>query len=193
RRMIEIEEINAGVDEGQLAIRLKECSVARDCLVQKVGRLQQISLSSAAAKRVQKEIFCVAVEIKRSHVFRRRLFDLALFIWRELRLQLVGDRFRDLTLNSKDVGKIAIVSLRPKMGIVAGVDELRVHSHPTAGTLNTSFYHMGDAEFVCDLTEVTLTNDLILHHRSTADYFQVRDPRQIRQNLILHAVRKKYI
>ena len=135
----------------------------------------------------------MAVEIKRGHVFRRWLFDLPLFIRRELRLQLVGDRFRDFTLNRKDVGEIAIVSLRPKMRIVAGVDELRIHSHPTAGTLNTSFYHIGDAEFVCDLTEVTLTNDLVLHHRSPADYFQVRDARQIRQNLILHAVRKKSI
>src|SRR5437868_14489204 len=79
------------------------------------------------------------------------------------------------------------------MRIVAGVDELRVHSHLTAGALNTSFYHIGDTEFVCDLTKVTLTNDLVLHHRSTADYFQVRDPRQIRQNLVLHAVGEKRV
>jgi hypothetical protein len=37
-------------------------------------------------------------------------------------LQLVGDGFGDLALNRKDISQVAIVGLRPKMSVIAGVD-----------------------------------------------------------------------
>ncbi len=52
---------------------------------------------------------------------------------------------------------------------------------------------MRHAEFVSDLAQVTFRSGLILHNRGAADDFQVRDPGQIGQNFILHAVGKKCI
>ena len=46
-----------------------------------------------------------------------------------MRLQLLGDRFGDFALDREDVSQIAIVSLGPKMRVVARVDQLRVHPH----------------------------------------------------------------
>ncbi len=45
-----------------------------------------------------------------------------LFGRQDLGLELVGDRLGNLGLNGKDVGEIAIVSLRPQMRIAASVD-----------------------------------------------------------------------
>ena len=79
------------------------------------------------------------------------------------------------------------------MCVIACIDQLRVYSHAIASALNTSLHYIGKAEFICDLAQVTFHAVLVLHHRSAANDFQVRDPRQIRQDLILHAVRKKRV
>ena len=97
----------------------------------------------------------MAVEIKRNHVRSRRLFDLALFIRRELRLQLIGDGFCDFALNRENISQIAIVSLRPQMRIGARIDQLRVYSHTIANTLDASFHNIRDAKFIADLATVT--------------------------------------
>src|SRR5438874_6748708 len=133
------------------------------------------------------------VEIKRSDIRRRRLFNGTLLAWRKLRLELISDRFCDLALNSENVGQIAIVSLRPEMRIGARIDQLRVYSHAIASTLNTSFHDMRDAKFISDLPQVTFRSGLILHNRSAADNFQVRDPGQVGQNLILHTISEKCV
>ena len=49
----------------------------------------------------------------RNHRFFRR---------RKLGAELIGDSLRDFALDGKDVGKVAIVMLSPKMRIVARVD-----------------------------------------------------------------------
>ena len=52
---------------------------------------------------------------------------------------------------------------------------------------------MRDAKFISDLAQVTFRSRLILHNRSAADDFQVRNPGQVGQNFILHAVSKKRV
>ena len=106
----------------------------------------------------------------------------------KFRLKLVGDRFRDLTLNREYVVEWTIVDLRPKMPVSACIDELRVHSHFPAGALHAAFEQMSDAELLADLRQVALRATFILHDRSAADHFQVRDLRQVGQDFILHAV-----
>ena len=184
------ETVNADLSEGELAIASKNAWITRDSLVQQIGRLQQIGFPMTAGKRRQKKIFGVRVEIERCDIGRRAAFNGALLAWRELRLELVGDGLCDLALNSENIGQIAIVSLRPEMRIGARIDQLRVYSHAIASTLNTSFHDMRDAKFISDLAQVTFRSGLILHNRSAADDFQVRDPGQVGQNFILHAVGK---
>src|SRR3954466_2692918 len=79
------------------------------------------------------------------------------------------------------------------MCIGSRIDQLRVYSYAIASTLNTSFQYMRDAKFVSDLAQVTFRSGLILHNRGAADDFQVRDPGQIGQNFILHAVGKENV
>src|SRR6266480_7417369 len=60
----------------------------------------------------------------------------------ELCLQSVGDGAGDIAFDSEDVRKLAIVSLRPHMRVIARVNQLRVYSHAIRSTLDTSFHHM---------------------------------------------------
>jgi hypothetical protein len=76
------------------------------------------------------------------------LLDRILLRGRELRLQLVGDGFGDLALNGEDIGQIAIVSLRPEMSVVAGVDELRVHPHLVGGALHAPLQQVSDTKLL---------------------------------------------
>jgi hypothetical protein len=80
-----------------------------------------------------------AVEIKRGDIGCRRLLDGLFFTRRKFRLKLVGNRFRNFTLNRENVGKIAIVSLSPEMRIVARVDELRVDADAISRPLHAAF------------------------------------------------------
>ena len=77
---------------------------------------------------------------------RRRLFRAG-----NLGLELISDRLGDFTLNAKRSFHVAIVGLRPKMGIGAGVDELRVDAQTIARPLHAAFQKMCDAEFLPDL------------------------------------------
>src|SRR5262245_38039085 len=163
--------VNVDLSECELAICLEERRIARHGLLQQIGCLQQIGSPISTGKRRQKKIFGVGVEIKRSDIRRRRLFNSTLLGWRKLRLQLVGDGFCNLALDSENVGQIAIVRLGPEMCIGARIDQLRVYSHTIANALNTSFHNMRDAKFISDLAQITLRSSLVLHHRSAADDF----------------------
>ena len=57
-------------------------------------------------------------------------------------VELIGDSLRDFALNGKDVGKITIVMLSPKVCVVARVDQLCTHPKSIARALDTAFDHM---------------------------------------------------
>ena len=46
-----------------------------------------------------------------------------------LRLQRLGDRFRDLAFDRENVGQLTIVSVGPKMRVGQRVNELHIHPH----------------------------------------------------------------
>src|SRR5262245_60934469 len=185
--------VNVDLSESELAICMEERWIARHGLLQQIGCLKQIGSPISAGKRRQKKIFGVGVEIKGSDIRRWRLFNGTLLGWRKLRLQLVGDGFCDLALDRENVCQIAIVRLCPKMRISARIDQLRVYSHTIANALNTPFHNMCHAKFISDLAQVTFRSGLVLHYRSAADDFQVRDPCQVGQDFILYAVGKKSV
>ena len=82
-------------------------------------------------------------------------------------------------MNREHIREIAIVSLRPKMCIGAGVDELGVDPDTVVDSLDTAFEDVGDPQLLTDLAQVAFPNRLVLHHAGAADYFEVRDFRQI--------------
>src|SRR5262245_44712549 len=52
---------------------------------------------------------------------------------------------------------------------------------------------MRDAQLLADLAHITCGSALILHYGSTTNHFQIRNLRQVGQNLVLHAVSEKSV
>src|SRR5262249_6046087 len=82
----------------------------------------------------------------------------------QLRLQLLGNSLRDLTLNREYIRKIAIISLSPYMTVGARINQPRVDAHAIAGALNASFHNVRDAELLGDLEQISRDSPLVLHH-----------------------------
>src|SRR5207302_2165875 len=116
------------------------------------------------------ERFRVVVKIVGRKIVSGRLLDGRFFAGRKFGLKMVGDGLCDFALNSKNIGQIAIIGLRPKMCIDASVDQLRVLAHFPAGTLNTSFEQIRDAELFPDLAQVASDPGLVWHHARPTDY-----------------------
>src|SRR5690242_10297253 len=94
--------VKCAISIGELAIRLEKRWVTRNGLVQQIGRLKQSRYRQPAEGCCQK-IFGSRVEIESVDVGCWLEFDGALFLWRKLCLQLVGDCFCDLVLGGKHV------------------------------------------------------------------------------------------
>src|SRR6476469_5928530 len=60
-------------------------------------------------------------------------FGRPLIVRQDFSLQLACNRLGDLALDGKDVGDVAIISLRPQVSVGAGIDELRIYTHLAAG------------------------------------------------------------
>src|SRR5262245_53133467 len=117
-------------------------------------------------------------------------FNGALFLWRKVCLQLVGYCFCDLVLDSEHVRQIAIITLGPQILIAACINQLCVNTHTVTRALDASFYYMRDSELLTDLAQITRSSTLVMHYRRAPDHFQVRDPGQISQEVILDAISK---
>ena len=151
----------------------KKCRVARYRLVQQLHGLKSILFLSSNRVNILavEEFFCLQVEIVGNQVRGRSLGDCTLFLWRQLGLKLIGDFLRNLALDGKDIGEIAIISLRPQMCVIARIDQLRVHAHTIAHALHAAFHQMRDSELLRDLAQVARDSSLVLHHRSAANHF----------------------
>src|SRR5438128_3922385 len=113
------QKIKLVVCVGQLAVSKNERGIARQSLVQQIYRLKNAFTTHRAKNCAKEEIPGAAVEIKRSDVVCRGTLDRALFARRKLCLKLVRNRLCDLALNGEHIRQIAIVSLRPKMRVIA--------------------------------------------------------------------------
>src|SRR5581483_7794017 len=95
-------------------------------------------------------------------------------------------RLGDVALNCKEIGHISIVRLRPRMGISARVDQLRVNSEPLADSLNVTFQEMSNTQLLADLTRVPRVSAFVKVRRCTTDDLQVCDSRQVGDYFILN-------
>src|SRR5438128_1894185 len=157
---------------GEPTMSEEKCRVAREGLVKKLHRFKEI-LSQARGANIAlvEEFFCSKETVVGSYVRGGALADRTLFLWRELGLKLVGDFLGNLALNRENIGKIAIIGLRPKMRIGAGVNELRHYSDAVSRALNTSFQHMGHAELLPNFEQVPWVAALVEYDRSATDDF----------------------
>src|SRR5438105_11790360 len=79
------------------------------------------------------------------------------------------------------------------MHVSSGVDKLCAYAYSVATTLNTPFHHMGHAKGLGNLAQIVFRARLVLHHRRTANHFQIRNFCQIRENFILHTISEERI
>ena len=90
-------------------------------------------------------------------------------------------------MDGEKIRQFAIESFGPNVGIGPRVDQLRIHPHPVARSAHRAFEDVGDAERFADLAQVARAGPVLLHG-SPADHFQVRDPGEAGENVVVHAV-----
>ena len=93
-----------------------------------------------------------------------------------------------LTLDGEQIGRGAIVGFRPNLSVAAGVDQFCVDANPITRALYRAFHDVNDAELSADFAHVALSACLVLAHAGVADNLQIRDLREIGQNLVLDAI-----
>src|SRR5436853_5360817 len=80
-----------------------------------------------------------------------------------------------------------VVSFRPKMRIVCGIDELDIDAHLIARFLDSAFEDIRDAELLRDVRNV-IARTLESLCRCARDDLEVTDSREPGQDLLLNAV-----
>src|SRR5262245_59390792 len=76
------------------------------------------------------------------------------------------------------------------MRISASVDQLGVDADTLASALHAAFEKMRNAKLFPDLAQIARGSGLVLHYRSAADHFQIRNSCEAVENLVLDAHRK---
>ena len=104
-------------------------------------------------------------------------------------MQRLGNRLRDLALDCENVGQLAIESIRPKVRVGRGVNELDIHPHLVVRFLHAALEDVRYPELAGDLREIVRRTFEMLR-RSAGDDFQVRNFRQPGQDFVLDALRE---
>ena len=108
----------------------------------------------------------------------------------ELRLQGVGDRFRDVRFDSENIGELAIVNFGPEMCVRHRIDQLHVDAHLIVRLLDTAFENVEDAKLLCDVRQI-LRRAFEFLRRSPGNDFQVGHLGQPGEDFVLHAFSEK--
>ena len=74
----------------------------------------------------------------------------------QLRLQHGGNRRRDLVLHGKDIGELAVPTLRPHRTAIGRIDQLGSHTNALPALPHASFEHVLDAELARDIADPRL-------------------------------------
>ena len=101
-------------------------------------------------------------------------------------MELAGNFLRDLALNCEQIIQIAVVLLHPDVSVSARVDQLRIHVKPCPDPADAALQNMRYAQIIADLSHISFA--AIFHHAAPADHFQIGDPRQLGQNVVLDAI-----
>ena len=97
------------------------------------------------------EIAAFEIEFVGLAVLGRLGSDRTLLRTRELRLQRIGNRFRDFALDRKNVGQFPIECVRPKMSVRRRFDQLHVDADLVCRLLHAAFEDVCYAKLLCDL------------------------------------------
>ena len=96
------------------------------------------------------------------------------------------DFLRNLALDCEQIIQIAIVLLGPDMRVSARLDQLRIDTKMRAGSADAAFQNMRYTQIITDLTEISFAT--VIHDTGPADDFEVSNPRQLGQKVVLNAI-----
>ena len=99
----------------------------------------------------------------------------------------------ELTLKAERIRERAVVAFRPEMPVVARVDQLHADDDAISSRAHASLQHVDHAERLRNLRQIAFGRAAVGHHRGAADYLQVVDFRQARQDVVLDSVGKKRV
>ena len=117
----------------------------------------------------------------------RHLFRSARFGANEFRAELIGDPGDDLVLHDEEVGHWLVEPLRPKMTAALRLDELHVHPHSIAATLDAPLQRIADLQFAPDRPHVDRLT-LECEGSAASDHERASDPRKVRGQAAGHAI-----
>ena len=123
--------------------------VDRDRLLQQLLRPPLLVGARAphVRQRLQDQIPCIDA-LRRLAANARRFGD------KDLRPDRTDDLVGDVVLQLEDIGQLAIVSVRPQMHAVRGIDQLSGDAHPAGGLAHAALENVPDAELACDVANV---------------------------------------
>src|SRR5207247_11007042 len=110
---------------------------------------------------------------------------------RDFGVKLVYDFLRDLSLDCKNIGQIAIVFLRPNVRVAARVNQLGIQMDPACIPTYASFQHVRNPKRITDLARIASAT--VWHHARAADHLKISNLRQLGQNVVLHTIGKKRV
>ena len=116
--------------------------------------------SSAFNEVVAEMIWSIGVIVRLNkeqisiRIFCRLAIKPCFFVRREFRLESRGNFLREIGLNRKDVGQIAVVIFRPNVLVVIRVDQLHAHSDAIASATDAAFQKRAYSECFADFAGV---------------------------------------
>ena len=99
------------------------------------------------------------------------------------------NRPSDLILHCKDILDLSQVALGPAVCASTGVDELRADADAITAAADAAFQHVADTQFATDLADIDRFA-LVLEAGVARDDEQLREPRQLHNDVICDAVRE---
>ena len=144
----------AGPSERVLGIERERAFVALDRLRRSLPRQMALEELALQVERIRLGVLAATAA-------GGRHFRLDLGVLRGVRLgaeqrlaQFHDDGLRDVVLHGEDVVEFAVVAVRPQVGVLRGVDELRRDPHALARLAHAACQQVDDVELLRDIPDV---------------------------------------
>ena len=84
------------------------------------------------------------------------------------------DRGRELALQREHVAEATVERIRPDVGLIVGLNQLRGHAHAIGAAADASFEHVADAQLAGDLVDFPLTRTPLGNTIQSRSFWRLR-------------------
>ena len=93
-------------------------------------------------------------------------------------------------MNREQIGCGAIVRFGPNVRVSARIDQLGVDAKTIPRALDRPLHDVSNAQLLSNFAQISFVPGFVLAHTRVANHFQIGNPREIGQDLVLHAIRE---